>query len=379
MPHPIPLSPSQKYPAFESIWKLGYTILHQTEISRMFPAPVFPGEDTTSKIIPAGRNPFFETGKPFLEWLENAYSHISNGSMPYGQDLAAIDPSTRPTLIETLYEEVVPTSVEAQLMMRIYRNLPGILDSTVSGHGIPMADDLLGKLYTSTLTASGSMIQLRRVIDLVGHKNPSAKYLEIGCGTRGATREILDDVLGARAGGRRYGSYCFTDVSSYFLSGARDEFRDCPGISYATLNIEEPPSEQGIVENSYDVVVAVNVLHATRSLEETLRKRAQAPEAKWEVILVETTIETVWLTIVLGRFSDYWKGRRDGRPTSPFIPVELWNQMLPKTMNVLVSSVSESFTNGAGAGAGNGSIERLYASLSTPLESASLFHSKADA
>lgn len=69
-----------------------------------------------------------------------------------------------------------------------------------------------------------------------------------------------------------------------------------------------------------------------------------------------------------GGFSDYWKGRRDGRPTSPFIPVSEWNQVLKRsgftspelnlpdyedpfrTMNVLVSTATK----------GPETIERFY-------------------
>jgi acyl transferase domain-containing protein len=266
-----------EYPALQSISKPDYSTISQDSISGIFPAPVFPGERTFTKVhrlasavvvqyissqTESSSNKtsesLSETGRNFFDWLENAYAQIPNGSMPYGQELAAMDGPARSKLISTLYEEVYQDSVEAQLMMRMYTNLSCVLDGTVSAHDLLMVDGLLHKLYTSTLTAAGSMIQLRRVIDLVGHKDPSARYLEIGGGTRGATREILD-VLGAWGGARRYGSYCFTDVSSYFLSGARDEFQDCQDISYATLNIEEAPSKQGIEEASYDVVVAANV------------------------------------------------------------------------------------------------------------------------
>lgn len=304
--------------ALQSISKPDYTTISQDSISGMFPAPVFPGEKTFTKVHrlasamvvqyissqtdnSSNKTPelLSETGRNFLEWLENAYAQIPNGSMFYGREITAMDGPTRSKLISTLYEEVSQDSVEAQLMMRMYTNLSGVLDGTISAHDLLMVDGLLHKLYTSTLTAAGSMIQLRRVIDLIGHKDPSARYLEVGGGTRGATREILD-VLGAWGGGRRYGSYCFTDVSSYFLSGARDEFKDCPDISYATLNIEEAPSKQGIEEGSYDVVVAANVfvpcllIWRARSNTEmtgpprndlTRRDSSQCPhafEAKWE-------------------------------------------------------------------------------------------------
>lgn len=260
--------------ALESIWKPDFTTLQQSDVEENFPAPTFPGAEDFSKIhklasamviqyISEGDRPkrLSETGQNLMEWLEGANRGASDGQIPYAAELIQIKPSARVELIERLYEEIPDNSVEAQLLMRIYKNLNGVLDGSTSAHDLIISDGLLAKLYTSTPTAIGSMIQLRKIIDLVRHKFPAARYLEIGGGTRGATREILD-VLGARIGPRRYAEYCFTDVSSYFLSGARDEFSDCGDLLYATLNIEQLPCEQGFADGYYDVVVAANVCNA---------------------------------------------------------------------------------------------------------------------
>ena len=259
--------------AIESIWKPDFTTINQNDVGSLFPAPAFPDVEDFSKVhkmasamviqyISEGGHPkqegLTETGHNFLEWLESTYKSASNGQILSGSELIQMNPSSRSKLIEDLYDQIAESSVEAQLIMRMYKNLNGILDGSISAHDTIISDGLLAKLYTSTTTAIGSMIQLRKIVDLVGHKYPAARYLEVGGGTRGATREILD-VLGARVGPRRYAEYCFTDVSSYFLSGARDEFHDCGNIQYATLNIEQIPSEQGFVDGYYDVVVAANV------------------------------------------------------------------------------------------------------------------------
>ncbi|KAK2764912.1 Type I Iterative PKS [Arachnomyces sp. PD_36] len=377
--------------ALESIWKPDFTTLQQGDVDEIFPSPGFPATEDFSKIhkmssamviqyISEGVRPksLSETGQNLMEWMESAYKGASDSQIPYAAELVHMKPFARAQLIETLYEEISNESVEAQLVMRMYKNLNGILDGSTSAHDVIISDGLLAKLYTGTPTAIGSMIQLRKIIDLVGHKFPAAKYLEIGGGTRGATREILD-VLGAQTGPRRYGEYCFTDVSSYFLSGARDEFHDFRDMQYGTLNIEQLPCEQGFADGYYDVVVAANVLHATSSIEQTLQHTRKLLKPGGKLILVETTIETVWLTIVLGGFSDYWKGRRDGRPSSPFIPVSQWSQILKRsgftspqlnlpdyedpfrTMNVLVSTVTS----------GPETIERFY-----PVTSRSLVNGK---
>jgi ubiquinone/menaquinone biosynthesis C-methylase UbiE len=41
-------------------------------------------------------------------------------------------------------------------------------------------------------------------------------------------------------------------------------------IEFKKLNIEEDPSEQGFESNSYDLVIASQVLHATKNINRTL-------------------------------------------------------------------------------------------------------------
>ncbi|EJT76975.1 hypothetical protein GGTG_06889 [Gaeumannomyces tritici R3-111a-1] len=54
-------------------------------------------------------------------------------------------------------------------------------------------------------------------------------------------------------------------------TGAADRFTaDSSILDFATLDIESDPTDQGFEPESYDLVVAVNVLHATKSIKETL-------------------------------------------------------------------------------------------------------------
>lgn len=259
--------------SLELMAKPDYTTLSVSDALQMFPTPAFPDPQLFSKVHKlatamivqycsenADQNvqPGCEAGEHFSEWLISAMELVKQGKLPYSIELQALDNQQRMRLIQDTFDDTADDSVEACLMMRMYNNLAGILKGTSSAHDILLGDGMLAKLYASKFTAMGSMIQLRRVIDLVGHQDPGSKYLEIGGGTRGATREVLN-VLGGCSGVRRYGEYCFTDVSSYFLSGAKEEFAIYPHITYKTLNIEQDPQTQDFQKGSFDVIIAANV------------------------------------------------------------------------------------------------------------------------
>jgi hybrid polyketide synthase / nonribosomal peptide synthetase ACE1 len=62
----------------------------------------------------------------------------------------------------------------------------------------------------------------------------------------------------------------YTDVSAGLFEKAAENFADhVHKMDFKTFNAENPPAEQGFTEGSYDIIIAVNVLHATRKLSQT--------------------------------------------------------------------------------------------------------------
>ena len=67
----------------------------------------------------------------------------------------------------------------------------------------------------------------------------------------------------------RTSEYVFTDISPAFFEKAKDKFRQyLDRMTFAVLNIEKDPAEQGFENGSYDVIAASNVssLENTASL-----------------------------------------------------------------------------------------------------------------
>jgi malonyl CoA-acyl carrier protein transacylase/SAM-dependent methyltransferase len=120
------------------------------------------------------------------------------------------------------------------------------------------------------------------------------RVLEIGAGTGGTTAAVLPALPADRT------SYTFTDVSDFFLARAAERFAAHPTVSYALLDIEDPPAAQGFEPASYDIVVAANVLHATKNLDVTLRHVHSLLAPGGVLLAYEGTHHPRWFDVTTG-------------------------------------------------------------------------------
>ena len=161
------------------------------------------------------------------------------------------------------------------------------------------------------------------VAELAGRlpEGRSLRVLEVGGGTGATTEKVLESLPAGRF------SYHFTDVSAAFLEPARQRFAAYP-LTFGVLDIERDPVEQGFAAHGFDLVIAAQVLHATRDLSESLDhcRRLLAPSGG--LVLLEGLRRQAWLDLTFGllegwwRFADAW--RRDGA----LVDATVWTQAL---------------------------------------------------
>jgi ubiquinone/menaquinone biosynthesis C-methylase UbiE len=164
---------------------------------------------------------------------------------------------------------------------------------------------LLSRYYLEGLKWGRANAKLGEMVALYAHKNPRARVIEIGGGTGGATTQVLG-ALG-REGGRDVGSYDFTDVSSGFFEAAKEKFRDWDGVMrYKKLDIEQDPAAQGFEEGTYDVVIACQVLHATKSMENTMANVRKLLKPGGKLFMMETTKDQMDIQFVFGFLPGWW-------------------------------------------------------------------------
>jgi acyl transferase domain-containing protein/acyl-CoA synthetase (AMP-forming)/AMP-acid ligase II/acyl carrier protein len=149
------------------------------------------------------------------------------------------------------------------------------------------------------------------------------RILEIGAGTGGTTSQILPRLPAERT------EYVFTDVSDLFTIGARKKFRDYPFVRYGVLDIESDPRGQGFADHQFDLILAANVLHATRNLRETLTNVQQLLAPSGSLVLLEGATRERWLDLIFGLTEGWWRYEdTDLRPDHPLLSNHQWTNLL---------------------------------------------------
>lgn len=229
-------------------------------------------------------------------------------------------------------------AAELALLDATLRALPGILTGVTRPTDVlfprgsvelvegTYRDNRVADLYNRAMAdAAVSVVAERLRLD------PSARLriLEIGAGTGGTS-------VGMFAALRPYQehieTYTYTDLSKAFLNHARTAYGpDVPYLSYARFDAEQPlAGQQGVESGSYDLVVAANVLHATRDTRNTIRNaKAALRDGGW-LLLNELAAFDVSSHLTFGLLEGWWLFEDDALrvPGSPALSPENWRKVL---------------------------------------------------
>jgi acyl transferase domain-containing protein/NADPH:quinone reductase-like Zn-dependent oxidoreductase/acyl carrier protein/SAM-dependent methyltransferase len=169
---------------------------------------------------------------------------------------------------------------------------------------------------------------------LAGQAHKPVRILEIGAGTGGTSRFILDaiDRAVSEAGpGAHPVEFLYTDISMAFADFGQQKFGSrFPFATFQVLNIESEPAGQGIDLNSLDLVVAANVLHATRSIGATLTHAKRLLRRNGLLVLNELTQASNFTTVTFGLLDGWWLSSDPELriPGSPLLSVDGWREAL---------------------------------------------------
>ncbi|WP_313918315.1 SDR family NAD(P)-dependent oxidoreductase [Tahibacter sp.] len=152
------------------------------------------------------------------------------------------------------------------------------------------------------------------------------RVLEIGAGTGGTTRLLLD----ALTRGEPAVEYVFTDISSSFVNAGRERFGpQAARMSFAVLDIEDEASQRQL-RNQFDVVIATNVLHATRSIGQVLQHCRSLLRDGGVLMLNEACERKDIMTLTFGLSSGWWTFEDPAQRIehSPLLKPERWSHLL---------------------------------------------------
>ncbi|KAL8840015.1 MAG: hypothetical protein Q9170_001499 [Blastenia crenularia] len=219
-----------------------------------------------------------------------------------------------------------PNSIDLQLMHAVGENLPAVIRGEMNMLEPMIQDNMLNRFYTNALGMDRYLRDLTRMARQISHRFPHMSVLEVGAGTGGATKVILEEL------GNAFGSYCYTDISTGFFSQAKDTFRSHEAkMTFKALDIEKDISEQGFEEQSYDLLIANLVVHATKKLENTMLNLRRLIKPGGYLLLLEITDnEPLRFGFIFGGLPGWWLGHGDGRILSPCVEQKTWDEVMRK-------------------------------------------------
>ncbi|KAK3326511.1 hybrid PKS-NRPS PsoA [Apodospora peruviana] len=230
-----------------------------------------------------------------------------------------------------------------QIDLELIHHLGPKLPSIVRGRSEPplqllMQEGMLESLYTNGIGVPETNGHLATLLNHLGHQYPAMNVLEIGAGTGGSTAVALQYLSRSNLG-----SYTFTDLSHSFFPAARTRFAEYGShMRFQVLDIERSPVEQGFQAHSYDLIIAAHVLHATKSIAQTMLHCHRLLRPGGFLILLEpTNPKMLRIPFLFSSLPGWWLGREDhGRAHGgPTLTEAQWNVALTK--NNLFSGVDQ--------------------------------------
>ena len=188
--------------------------------------------------------------------------------------------------------------------------------------GEPTAADLYLKAPVAR-AANGLLAEAVRALVAALPGDRRLRVIEVGAGTGSATASVLPELPEGRF------DYVYTDISAGFFAEAEARFGDAGGcIRYAPLDIEKDPVAQGYDPHGYDLIIASNVLHATRYLEDTLTHCRELLAPSGQLVALENLTGLGWMDLTFGQLDGWWRFADDYRPHHALATPEIWRQAL---------------------------------------------------
>ena len=216
-------------------------------------------------------------------------------------------------------------AIELGVLERVAERLPQILTGKCEAMDVLFPGGDTTELTWLYEKSPGARLLNAHVLGVVENlcqsANHSLRVLEVGGGTGGTTSALVSVF-------KNLSEYCFTDISPVLVHRAKERFGSHAVMSFKALDIEQALGNQGFGEQTFDIIVAANVLHATKRLPETLdRLNALMAPGGW-LVLLEGTQPMLWLDLIFGITKGWWAFDDHLRSKHPLLDEDSWNSAL---------------------------------------------------
>lgn len=257
----------------------------------------------------------------YRQWI-NAQSKLIDAF-----DLEKVSDEAILAKINDLTQQVADTPVSdvALAIQKIATDITGIHNGQLDAMEAIFTGDILSNVFSYR-----DYLDRTAFLRHLAHSKPSLKVLEIGAGTGAPTIGAWED-LSFPDGRIFYSEYTITDLSSSLLLANKERTKGLANVHHSVLNLGQDPTEQGFEEAQYDIIIATNAVHATKSLGETLRLIRKLLRSNGRLFLQELSPSSKWPNYIFGVLSWWWCGAGDGRSEEPYVNSQRWKAELEAT------------------------------------------------
>ncbi len=152
--------------------------------------------------------------------------------------------------------------------------------------------------------------------------NSPVRILEVGAGSGSLTWELAEALQG------RDVTYYFTDIGRAFVNAAKKEAarRGLGMMKFGVLDIAKDSEEQGFKPESFDIILALNVVHATPNIESTLGNLKKLLMPRGFLCLIELVTAHRWTNLVWGTTEGWWYFNDGYREYTPLVGFDQWER-----------------------------------------------------
>ncbi|KAG8162931.1 hypothetical protein KVR01_007409 [Diaporthe batatas] len=217
-----------------------------------------------------------------VQWVQHQSSRTDKGDAQI--ERMRNDPAFR----KRMFHQVANLGTGGGFLMKLAENI---------------SDAVLGKLDFRELLSDSSLVQdfrkshlskgpcippMKGFLELLGHKNPAMRILELHGGNGDFTEVVTSALL--HEGRPRWSSYDFTDVSAETFPELQERFGGIANsMDYRVLDTDGDAVGQGFNEAAYDLVVTCGVLQRIGDMERIIQTASRLLKPHGKVMLFETT------------------------------------------------------------------------------------------
>lgn len=189
---------------------------------------------------------------------------------------------------------------------------------------------LLDSVSKDSTVFPGTSIYAQKAKELVlsyvrQHKaGKKIRILEVGAGRGELTHVIAPALRNENV------EYFYTDIGKTFINEARKNFGpQYDFMDFKLFDIYGDPASQGFEQHSFDMVLALDVVHATPSLHRSIDNlRKMAVPGGW-MLFIENTSSLRLVNLVWGLADGWWNFEDDAiRTVTPLMNGEAWKSLL---------------------------------------------------